>query len=246
MNAREINAAIARRFAAPEWATFFEISNSTGFHSSRRADAFSMNIWPSKGWQTHGFEVKVSRADFLNEMKDVTKSDAVGKYCDFWWLVVPNGLVDPKEIPDSWGLMVVQKNGLKIKKQAPRKEKASDFDRGFMASLLRKSRDADNAYIEHQVELGRAVMEEGFKKSLEWKNKRHHEATARNSEWIEKFEISLGIKFENYMCPEDMAARINLAKSLEYGAMQNLLKSCERIVKDIQDMEELNETPSEK
>ena len=38
---------IAARYPPPEWAVFFEVSNATGYATSRRADAIALGIWPS-------------------------------------------------------------------------------------------------------------------------------------------------------------------------------------------------------
>lgn len=59
----------------------------------------------------HGFEVKVSRADWLTEHRTSgKKSDAWRWYCDYWWMVVPNQrVIKPDELPNGWGLLVGEK-----------------------------------------------------------------------------------------------------------------------------------------
>lgn len=59
----------------------------------------------------HGFEVKVSRADWLTEHKTSgKKSETWRRYCDYWWLVVPNPkIIKPEELPDGWGLLTGEK-----------------------------------------------------------------------------------------------------------------------------------------
>ncbi len=42
MNTPEVYAALRERFAAPEWAIFFEVANGTGHHGRRYADAVAM------------------------------------------------------------------------------------------------------------------------------------------------------------------------------------------------------------
>lgn len=199
----------------------------------RRADAVCMNIWPSKGYAIHGFEIKVSRADFLNEMKDITKAKAVAKYCDFWWLATPAGLVKAEEVPASWGLMELHKNGLKIKKQAPQAASPTPPDRSFMASMLRKSRDSDDAYIRSQIELGEAKRRDEMKRELERRNSLSAKQAARNAEWIKAFEEKLGIKFKEYEPPEAMAERLRVAESLQFGAVSRLMQACAITVKEI-------------
>ena len=59
----------------------------------------------------HGFEIKVSRADWLTEHKTGgKKSETWRRYCDYWWLVVPNPqIIKPGELPDGWGLLAGEK-----------------------------------------------------------------------------------------------------------------------------------------
>lgn len=56
----------------------------------------------------HGFEIKISRSDWLREHKtDGAKSLAWRSRLNFWWLVVPDKkIIKPEELPDEWGLLV--------------------------------------------------------------------------------------------------------------------------------------------
>ncbi|MEL6362834.1 MAG: MmcB family DNA repair protein, partial [Pseudomonadota bacterium] len=111
ITASDINRALKERYSGQEWRIWFEVSQSTGAISGRRADAVAMNIWPSKGFQIHVFEVKVSRSDFKAELADPNKWKAIGKHADFFWLACPVGLVDREEVPEAWGLMELTKGG---------------------------------------------------------------------------------------------------------------------------------------
>lgn len=59
----------------------------------------------------HGFEVKVSRADWLTEYRTGgKKSETWRRYCDYWWLVVPDPkIIKIEELPDGWGLLAGEK-----------------------------------------------------------------------------------------------------------------------------------------
>lgn len=89
------------------WAFFEELRIGTGYgHSSeQRIDAFAIALWPSKGWQTHSYEIKMSRADFLKELKKPLKRRPALRYSNLFWFVTPEGLVCPEEIPIEAGLM---------------------------------------------------------------------------------------------------------------------------------------------
>lgn len=133
----EIRAAIATRFAAPEWALFFEVPSGTGANAHRRADAVAMNLYPSRGLEIHGFEVKIARSDWLRELKDPDKSASVQMRCDRWWICTDDDkIVKDGELPPTWGLMVLRSGKLVVKMQAPALA-TPPIDRAFVASLLR-------------------------------------------------------------------------------------------------------------
>jgi hypothetical protein len=85
----------------------------------RTADAMAVDLWPSSGHRVHGFEVKVSRSDWLTELKDPEKAEAFRPYCDHWWLVVPDAGIVRGDLPDGWGLLTVTRGGLRAHKRAP-------------------------------------------------------------------------------------------------------------------------------
>jgi len=144
-----ISMLLAKRYCAPEWAYFSQIPNTTGMHTARIADGVAMNLYPSKDHALHCFEIKCTRADFLNEIKDPNKSEIVGKYCDYFTLVIPAGLVDPKELPERWGLLEVHSpnadfagsSGLTYKRKPTKQESVAPLTRGFVAAILRRACD---------------------------------------------------------------------------------------------------------
>lgn len=104
----------------------------------RVADAVAVDLWPSSGNVMHGFEVKVSRSDWLTELRDPTKHEPIAQFCDHWWLVVPDAKIAHDGVPDGWGLLAVTKNGrgLRVHRPAPRRERVAPTP-SFLAALLR-------------------------------------------------------------------------------------------------------------
>jgi hypothetical protein len=236
----DIQKALAKKYCRPEWCIFFEVANQSGAYVRRYADAVAMSIWPSRGYAIHGFEIKVSRSDFNSEMKKPEKADGVGRYCDYWWLVTPPGMVEDHELPPTWGLMVLQKNGLRIKKQAP-KQDVVNIDRGFSAALLRRSIDLQQNHIKAQIEKELPEITARAEQQAAQKNKRVRERAEENNKWIENFEIVLGQSFYTWEAPEDVANRLKLAKSLGDGHSSSGIKSlksgCSQLLKNIEDFE---------
>jgi len=66
-----------------------------------------------------GYEIKVSRSDFLNDKKWQNYLD----YCHEFYFVCPNGLIDVNELPSEAGLYWVTSKGTRLikKKQAARR-----------------------------------------------------------------------------------------------------------------------------
>ena len=53
------------------WAYAEHVRSGPGFVDGKRiADAIAFDCWESKGLEIHGHEVKVSRSDWLTEMRD--------------------------------------------------------------------------------------------------------------------------------------------------------------------------------
>lgn len=128
---------IGKRFPAPGWCVLWEVANGTGYKTKRHADAVAIGIWPSHGYAIHGVEIKRTRTDLVREFKDPSKADAVGRYCDHWWLVLADPkLADGIEIPPTWGVLAPKRQLLRVVKKAP-KLKPRAVDRSFFAALVR-------------------------------------------------------------------------------------------------------------
>lgn len=137
----DVRKAIKARYSAPEWATFFEVANGTGSTGTNYADALAMNLFPSRGLRLHGFEIKVSRSDWLGELKKPHKSDAIQRYCDHWWIVTPADIVKDGELPPTWGHLVLKGNGLNCVVKAPQLDR-QPWEPAFLAALLRRAHEA--------------------------------------------------------------------------------------------------------
>lgn len=85
---------------------------------------FRLDGWAmQKSWArptTWGYEVKVSRSDFVGDDKWQNYLDL----CSDFYFVCPDGLIQPSEVPDAAGLLWVAKTGTRLwtKKKAPRRE----------------------------------------------------------------------------------------------------------------------------
>jgi hypothetical protein len=111
--------ALSDRFEWPEWVFLPEVSMrvpdpTPGWPErtrSHRLDALAISIYQSSGYARVGFEVKVSRSDFLHELATPEKTKASAYCCSKFYFAVPKGLIEPKDVPDPYGLIVVDPKG---------------------------------------------------------------------------------------------------------------------------------------
>ena len=131
--------ALLKKYPVPEYALFPQVPDGTGLNKWRTADAISISLWPSRGIVISGFELKSHRGDWLKELRTPEKAEGIARYCDFWWVVASDDfVVKVEEVPDTWGLLVLKKNGLRAVKHA-KEMKPEALDRLFVAGLLRRA-----------------------------------------------------------------------------------------------------------
>lgn len=190
---------ILKRHPSPGWIVVDEVPNSTGGQKSRIADAVALGVWPSHQYAIHGYEFKISRSDVRRELEDPSKADAVGKFCDYWWLVVSDiDLIDGLVIPETWGILHVKNNTLKTHRKAP-KLSATPISRGFAAALIRRVTDSwvpkreYNALKERTREEAKAELVRD--RELQTSHAKHE--LRRLKQTIEHFEQRSGISLQH-------------------------------------------------
>lgn len=100
--------ALRGRYQHPEWDLFFEV-----WCEGRGADCIAFNMFPSRNFKIIGFEIKASRGDWLNELRNGAKADIFVRQCDEWYIVQAKpGVVKKEELPKGWGLLTLRKSRL--------------------------------------------------------------------------------------------------------------------------------------
>lgn len=82
----------------------------------RIADFMAADTWASGRYAIHGFEVKVSRADWLTELRTPAKAEAFRPFCDYWWLVVSDRDIVRDDLPEGWGLLAATPSGAQLRR----------------------------------------------------------------------------------------------------------------------------------
>lgn len=164
-----------------------QVASSTG-GANNIADIMILGAWHSSGNLLEGFEVKVSRADWLNEVKNPTKCLPSKQYCHKWWLVIADAsMVKDGELPEDWGMMSVEKGVLKIIKKAPILEPVP-LAMDFVASLLRTDVRETIPLDVHRDKL------KDYKRDVEAEYKKRYAGLAH---FVKELHSELGIKLEN-------------------------------------------------
>jgi len=128
---------IADRFVRAE---HVRSTQRMGYETVSIADFVAIDKYASKQAMI-GHEVKVSRADWLTELRDLSKAERIKRFCNYWYLVVSDAaIVREGELPEGWGLMVKAGARLRIKTKAPAltpEPLTLDFIAGLTAAVQR-------------------------------------------------------------------------------------------------------------
>ena len=173
MQAKDVVKALTRRHGADklnttgrEWAFFSELRAGTGystydykkkekkpFNPEQRFDAWAINLFPSKKHERISYEIKVSRSDFLHEIKNPKKREQALSLSNYFYFAVPKGLVSVNEIPEECGLIEVGENlNTRIKKKAPYRE-TDNIRWQFLCSIARRACVAEKRIKELEDEM---------------------------------------------------------------------------------------------
>jgi hypothetical protein len=206
--------ALRNRYAPPHWFLLDRILSIPGFSAHGIADAVAFGLYPSRGFEIHGFEAKVSRSDFLREIAQPDKSSWLINTVDRFYIVAPGPEVArAAELPLRWGLLYVRRWGDGFRVQTartadliPAHDKQFPLDRAFVASLLvRMRKDCEDrlrvpadaiARDEHERRVDEA-RKQGFER-CKVQLKRDDEEAQRLRANLAQFEAASGIKIDSY------------------------------------------------
>jgi hypothetical protein len=237
MTEKDIADLIEKKYTGDAYAFLPQVANGTGGHKERTADALVMSLWPSRGLHLYGFEIKVSRGDWRGELKKPEKAESIAQYCDFWYVVAPEGIANVEEVPPNWGLMCPSANGLclQIKKQAV-ELKPKDISKVFLAALLRKA----SATITPEAR----TIEAYNKGRKEGMAARDHSNECKIKEFeelkiiVKQFEDASGVRINNrWTDTAKIGEAVNMVLSGRHlrlkDELKDLLETSEKITKSI-------------
>lgn len=221
-----------------EYAFLTHVRNDGGFSATRTFDGVAVSLWPSRGYAIDVFEVKVSRSDWMRELKDPAKSEAAWEIGDRFWICATAGVVDPAELPHGWGL--IEAYGAKLGDRgltgrrlrttvqaqwhgAPVRESAKGtVPKGLMVSMLRRA----GAVPDHQTPAERIVSDaeergrEAMRVSMQEQVDRARERERETAEFWRTFSNASGLNLYRSNAGEvaEIGAKVRAALADEHHA----------------------------
>lgn len=165
----------------------------------RTLDAVSMGMWRSRGFTVTGYEVKCSRSDWLRELRDPQKADALAKHCDYFYLVVNDpGIVHHGELPELWGMIHAKPRGCSVVEKAQALgdlTERSALPRPLVKSMLRSIFKAATAEVPALV--NERMAEERERRS--YADERRDEAIERLRGRERRFHKICGLSYREFL-----------------------------------------------
>lgn len=203
LTTEQVHERLAKKYEMPEYLWFTEVPF---LHEGRTrlADGVAIPTYESRGTEMHGFEVKVTRADWLRELKEGSKAEACAQHCDRFWLVLGDpAIAFDAEVPAKWGILVPHGDGLKVRRHADLlREERVEWPRRLVVTLARKAYKAANDSVrEVRHTAYRSGYDDGKKAaSGGWEKER----AAADHQFAERVKAAAGIWNDN----EDTIARL--------------------------------------
>ena len=211
--------ALRRRYCAPAYAFVEQVGTTTGFANRGYCDALALSLWPSRGLHLYGFEVKVSRSDWIRERDNPEKAERFFERCHLWSIVAPPGIVEISELPPGWGLLEV--GGRLITRREARLREVPAPDWGFLAAILRRAAEAEGARagdVERLVEIrAKAIVAEKAERA----GAPDHQIKARLQEAdslrleVDEFEKASGLRISVYPGGKDLGRAVDRLRRLD-------------------------------
>ena len=213
MNYQEIRAALNARYAPPGWALLPEVTNATGAGARGQCDFVAVGLWPSRGLEVIGIEVKCSRGDWLRELKRPAKAERFFDKCNRWYLAVADrAIVKDGELPTGWGLLVPRGASLVAAVDVPARETMPD--RRFWVALIRRASEwsPGERMIAEARKAGAAEGEANVQQRIEWAVRGLRSEQANLIEAVKRFEEASGVSIGTKWTAGDTGKAVRLVR----------------------------------
>lgn len=206
MTCHELHQVMQKIFAMPGYTYMQEVRDATGFDAVRSADAIAIGMYRSRGLLMHGFEMKVSRTDWLKELTQPEKAESWMRFCHHWSLVISDAsFVHEGELPETWGMYAPVKGKMKCIKRPPMLE-PTPITMKCLTALIYGANCTANGRLQPRID---AALEEDRKRraqSQTYELERLREMAERVKEFEESSGINLGQ--HSWQDPKAMGAAV--------------------------------------
>jgi hypothetical protein len=230
-SAGEVRQILRGHFGDNRYLFMEEVRDATGFDAGRSADAVALGMYRTVGQLLWGFEIKVSRSDWVHELQQPEKSEAFLKYCDRFALVVSDrDIVKPGELPEPWGLLAPVETQMKLsadgqEKKLPRLEWVKEcpaltpvpIDRVFLCAIMSAATEFSMQARARQERKWRDEGYEAGRKSAEERTgeARYREQLTRCEKVMYEFSQASGIDLNAYTDGKKLGELVNIAKDAD-------------------------------
>lgn len=150
-------------------------------------DALAFGLIRSSMYRLIAYEIKVSRADFLRELRDPEKNREMREWADEFYFAAPQGIIKPAELPLGTGLIEVGRHRtktdelftrMKVRAPATKLRTIDGLPRRLMASVVYAShRESKRG---HDARWKKVVLEAyNIMRDMDPKNPAHRERKLR-------------------------------------------------------------------
>lgn len=208
-----------------QYALLEEVRDKAGHYASRAADFIAVGLWPSRGLHVTGIELKSSRNDWRNEMKNPAKAENIFQYCDFFYLLTKgDNIAKLEEIPANWGWMSIEKNRIVVKKDAP-KLQPKPVTNHFLSAIVKRASDKTNYVrndeVQPKIEFARETERGKFERTISDNDKSYKELESM----VIDFERGSGINIRKHYRWQTNPEKIgNAVKIIQEGKTEEIKK----------------------
>lgn len=242
--ANDVYGLLEKRFPAPAFTLLPQVRNGTGFaRAERTADAIAISCYPSRGLNATGIEIKVSTGDWRKELANPNKANAIQKFCLYWYVAAPKGVVPLDEVPENWGLLECTKNSIRATKAAPKLSPIPP-DWLIVASILRAASKASVSREEHGrvVEMVRAETKDAIARAARLDCVEYELKQLQQS--VSEFQEASGVNIENEWQAGRIGAAVKatmVAKRRPAAQIRDAIASLSRAICTLEEAEKLAE-----
>lgn len=220
----EIYKILRKRYPESEYSLLTEVSDQAGASRGRSIDFIVMSLWPSRGLNLMGVELKSFRGDWLREMKNPKKQESIYKYCDqFWLLTKDDSIARLEEIPETWGWMCVKGGKIHVLKDAP-KLSPENLSRSFLAALLKRSSSKDGFVLRDSIKDEIEAAKQSQRKDFENTQFALNRKIEKLEKCIEQYAESTGVNIEGDRWRSNTNQIGKAVKLLQNGGAEKLKK----------------------